>query len=130
MLYLSKKKRKHFVRGTILTHSSLPDPAIPDPSSRSRVHNMQAQQNGKPITGGGGRGGKQKRKQKASLDGVTCPVFGSLGFDQRQEKARKPRVRQLGAGIVARRIGGGVEGWVKRERGEGRCQIGGEGGSV
>lgn len=37
--------------------------------------------------------------------------YCSLGFDQRQEKARKPRVRQLGADMLAGRKG--------RERGEG-----------
>lgn len=47
--------------------------------------------------------------------------YSSLGFDQRQEKARKPRVRQLGAGI--RTGGGGWEwGWVKK-RGERRGKV-------
>ena len=48
--------------------------------------------------------------------------YSSLGFDQRQEKARKPRVRQLGAGIRTGRGGGmrvGVGEEEGRQEGEG-----------
>lgn len=63
--------------------------------------------------------------------------YCSLGFDQRQEKARKPRVRQLGGRHLGRRngvgwgwgwTGGGVEvgeeGEEEEKKGKGRVPIG------
>lgn len=66
-----------------------------------------------------------KNKSKRLVWMERLVQYCSLGFDQRQEKARKPRVRQLGQASWQEGVGGGGEsgsGW-RGKRGGAQCQF-------
>lgn len=101
------------------------DSIIPNLFSRSGVHRMQAQQNGKNNNWIKGERKINQKNQKASLDGVTCPVlFTGVWSSGESQKTQSQTAggRHLGK---KNKSGGMRVGVVEEEEeGGGRFQFG------